>query len=153
MIRFFNNQTPDSIIDSATLTQEKVAKYVMENGIYNDTGENYFMCKMNWKHFLEMIRETMTEEEQWMDPNYMYIVNNEIYDITVFLLINNENKPITENSGLIYLVPIMMTTPDEDLIIIEFISFTNKTTNSGWIWIVVILVIILIMGMLIWMLM
>ena len=152
MIRFFNNKTPSSIIDSATLTQEKVAKYVMENGLNNDTGNNYFMCKMNWKHFLAMIREVMTEEEDWMDPNYMFIVNNEIYDVTVFLPINNENKPITEKSGLIYLVPIMMTTPDEDLIIIEFINKSQKTTNSSWIWIAVILVIVLILGMLIWML-
>ena len=65
MIRFFNNKTPSSIIDSATLTQEKVAKYVMENGLNNDTGNNYFMCKMNWKHFLaiaiEPSRDTISD--------------------------------------------------------------------------------------------
>jgi len=144
MIKFFNNRTPNSIIDSATLTQEKIANYVVEtpslktsglipqgeNGILNETENDYFSCQMNWKHFLAMIRETMVEEEQWMDPNYMLVQNNDKWDVVVFLPIDPNEKIITATSGLIYLVPIMINTPDEDLITIKFNNRLKEKFSS-----------------------
>jgi len=139
MIKFYNGKTKDSLISSATLTQNNVANFVVDEGIMNDYDDNYFYVQMNWEHFLKMIRQTMVEEEQWMDPNYMEIDD----DVVIYFPIDNNNVAFTSNNGMINLVPMMITTSEEDLITIQFANKYNIDNKYSIIPIIILFILII----------
>lgn len=142
-IKFYNDPKKDTIIDSATLTQNDVAKYVVNNGMVNDTLNEHFICQMDWINFLEMLRENMTTMQQWLNPNYMKIINDDIYDVIVSFQIRSKIITITEKDGLVNLVPIMISARKEvDLVLFDFIKKPQKEIFT----INVLIIIIIIIG-------
>jgi len=117
------------VIDSAELREKTVGDFVAERGLQSEMTNSIARYFIPWKLFLEMVRDTMVEGEQEMDPDFMQIVDTDEQYVHIYMPIKSVPHLITANDNMINIVPDALLTPDDDNIVIDFI---NKSTIESF---------------------
>lgn len=120
-IKFYQNVDDEfKVIDSATLNENVVSEFVAERGLQSEMMNNISRFFIPWKLFLEMVRDTMVEGQQEMDPNYMQLVDENGQTINIYMPIRGEPRLVTSADGIINIVPDALLTPDEEKVVVDF---------------------------------
>lgn len=77
---------------------------------------------MPWKLFLELVRDTIVEGQQEMDPDFMQIVNTNNQYANIYMQIKAIPRLVTANDRIINIVSDALLIPDEEKIVIDFIT-------------------------------
>jgi hypothetical protein len=135
-IKFYEDINNKMIeITSAKLDEDKIANFVTERGLkyINMPGDNTIYY-IPWKLFLELVRNTMVETQQELNPDFMRLIDNSESTIEMCLPIEAKTNTITSKFGMINIVPDMLMIPDEYAIAIKIssTSSSNKDKNLNF---------------------
>uniref|UniRef100_A0A6C0CBW4 Uncharacterized protein n=1 Tax=viral metagenome TaxID=1070528 RepID=A0A6C0CBW4_9ZZZZ len=122
-IKFYQDVDNElKVIDSAELHEKEVGDFVAERGLQSEMMNNISRYFVPWKLFLELVRDTMVEGQQEMDPDFMQIVDTNDQYVNIYMPIKAIPRLVTANDGIINIVPDALLTPDEEKIVIDFIT-------------------------------